>query len=204
MGFVHYWYFCNCSYTKTSMNLNDKKIITVDGHECVDMGLSVKWALCNIGASTPYECGDYFAWAEINPVEDYRAIHCKAWGKRVPFIGGNAELDAATARWGENWRMPTGTEIDEIVDKCNCQWTNEGGINGCRVTGPNGNSIFIPAAGYKMGTKLKYVGEYCHCWSATPNEWCKNSAYILYFGEGNVYRLWNMRFFGRSIRAVTR
>ncbi len=186
------------------MDIKNTDSIFVDGHECVDLGLSVKWATCNIGAATPFDFGDYFAWAEINPVPDYRARFCKSWGKLLPFIGGNAALDTATAHWGENWRMPSGAEIDEIVDKCQWQWTNENGVNGCRVTGPNGNSVFFPAAGYMIGTELKYAGLYGHCWSSTPNEFCKNSAYILYWGDGNVYRLWNFRYFGRTVRAVTR
>lgn len=186
------------------MNQFLSETVVVDGHECVDLGLSVKWATCNIDANNPYSYGGYFAWAETTQAKDFRAVNCKAWGKRVPFIGGNAERDVATARWGEQWRMPTGAEIDEIVNKCQWQWTEENGVKGCRVTGPNGNSVFFPAAGYMIGTELKYAGEYGHLWSSTPNEWCKNSAYILYFGDGNVYRLWNFRYFGRTVRAVTR
>ena len=174
----------------------------VSGHECVDLGLSVKWASCNVGAVKPTDCGDYFAWGETKPVPDYRAVHCHTWSTKMPSIGGNPEFDAATANWGDQWRLPTPAEIDELIDKCHWEWTNEDGINGYRITGTNGNSIFIPAAGYRLGTELKYVGEYCHCWSTTPVEWCNNGSYILYFGEGNIYRIWNFRYFGRSIRAV--
>ena len=87
----------------------------INGHEYVDLGLSVKWATCNIGAETPWDYGDYFAWGETEPKDDYSSGNCLTYGIELPDISGDPEYDAARAGWGGTWRMPTGTEMDELI-----------------------------------------------------------------------------------------
>ena len=128
------------------------KTIKINGHEGVDLGLpsGVKWATCNLDASKPYEYGEYYAWGEIEPTTDKYI-----WGVKedlgISEISGT-EYDAATHKWGGSWRMPTIDEMEELVDKCIWQWAEQKGKYGYKVTGPNGNFIFLPAAGYR------YVG----------------------------------------------
>ncbi len=91
----------------------------IDGHECVDMGLSVKWATCNVGASIPEEVGDYFAWGEVLPKEKYSNENSITYGDpTIGNIAGNAQYDAATANWGGSWRIPTEEELRELKNKC--------------------------------------------------------------------------------------
>lgn len=141
----------------------------------VDLGLSVKWASCNVGASFPEDYGDYFDWG--NPTPNYSGNHYAIdWSmselRSSGFIGSGGYLtashDAATVNWGSSWRMPTSDEINELVDKCTWSWTIQNGVKGYKVTGPNGNSIFLPAAGLRfdgLPSQVEFCGEY---WSATP------------------------------------
>jgi len=143
--------------------------------EPVDLGLSVKWASCNVGASFPEDYGDYFDWG--NPTPNYSGNHYAIdWSmselRSSGFIGSGGYLtashDAATVNWGSSWRMPTSDEINELVDKCTWSWTIQNGVKGYKVTGPNGNSIFLPAAGRRfdgLPSQVEFCGEY---WSATP------------------------------------
>ncbi|MBO7302217.1 MAG: hypothetical protein J6U58_05865, partial [Bacteroidaceae bacterium] len=131
-------------------------------YESVDLGLpsGVKWATCNVGASKPEEYGGYYAWGEIEEKDDYNWSTYK-WCNGsydnitkyyVNFGLGDAdnktvlepEDDVAHVLWGDDWRMPTRAEQDELLTKCTWTWTALNGVNGYRVTGPNGNSIFLP------------------------------------------------------------
>ncbi len=115
----------------------------VNGHEYVDLGLpsGVKWATCNVGANSPYDFGDYFSWGETRTKREYSTHTHK--NINVKNIAGMSRYDVATAKWGVPWRMPTKNELDELARKCSWEWT----ANGAVVTGPNGNSIFLPIAG---------------------------------------------------------
>jgi hypothetical protein len=125
----------------------------------VDLGLSVKWATCNLGAAQPGEYGDYFAWGETQPKEEYTWLNYK-WAKdasskitKYNATDGLTTLesadDAAYVNKGRNWRMPSKEEFDELVNQCTWEWTICNGNNGYKVTAPNGNFIFLPAVGYK-------------------------------------------------------
>ena len=129
---------------------------TINGHEWVDLGLSVKWATCNVGASKPSDYGNYYAWGETKTKPTYTEENSKTYGKSSYNydIGGKSSVDAARANWGGTWRLPTMAECQELVDKCTWTPTTQGGSNGCRVSGPNGNSIFLPAAGFYRENKL--------------------------------------------------
>ena len=173
-------------------------------HEWVDLGLpsGLKWATCNIGASCPEEYGDYFAWGDTSTKSNYESYNCasmlKSWGD----IGGNSSRDAATANWGGSWRMPTEAEFQELVDTCTWTWTTQNGHKGYKVTGPNGNSIFLPVAGYRSGDTLCDAGKYGNYWSSTPLGIDKDLASNLYFGERYRDVSWNSRDYGHSVRPV--
>lgn len=175
---------------------------TVNGHEYVDLGLSVKWATCNVGADSPEDYGDYFAWGETSTKSSYTGDNSKTYGKQMSDIKGNSQYDAARANWGGTWRLPTKAELEELENKCTWTWTTQNGVNGCKVTGPNGNSIFLPVAGFREGTSLYYAGEIGYYWSSTPDESDSAYAYDLDFGGCSQDVGWDSRNVGRSVRPV--
>lgn len=185
-----------------------------NGHEWVDMGLpsGLKWATCNVGATTPEDYGDYFAWGETRSKSSYYSDNSVTYRMSVinlhrsGIINGAGELteshDAAAANWGGSWRMPTKAEFDELCSKCTWTWTTQGGKNGYKVTGPNGNSIFLPAAGRRYGLTLSYDGERGSYWSSTVDDGTGNAC-RLYFGRGNHYTDWYYRNYGRPVRPIS-
>ena len=175
-----------------------------NGYDYVDLGLpsGLKWAEYNVGATAPEEYGDYFAWGEISPKSSYYESNSVTYGKSMSDISGNAQYDAARANWGGNWRMPTLAEIDELFNNCSYKWTTQNGVNGYRVTGPNGNSIFLPAAGYRYGTSLSRGGSYGNYWSSTPYEYYSYYAYSLDFNSSYYDWYDDYRYNGRSVRPV--
>ena len=175
----------------------------VNDHGYVDLGLSVKWATCNVGASSPSDYGDYYAWGETSTTSSYDVDNSKTYRKSMGNIGGNSSYDVARYRWGGSWRLPTKAELEELKTECTWTWTTQGGHNGYKVTGKNGKSIFLPAAGYRYDTTLKAVGEIGSCWSSTPYESNTISAYYLFFNPYRDYYVdWLYRYFGRSVRPV--
>ena len=174
-----------------------------NGHEYVDLGLSVKWATCNVGATSPEDYGHYFAWGETRPKAEYTVENSLTCGKQMSDISGNVNYDAATANWGGDWRMPTKEEMKEL---CNCAWerTTQNGVNVYRVTGPNGNSIFLPAAGLRKGSSLNGAGSGGYYWSSTPHDHSSDyHAYGLYFHDGSESVYGNgYRYSGLSVRPV--
>lgn len=171
----------------------------------VDLGLpsGLKWASCNVGADSPEDYGDYFAWGEISPKDEYITGNNITFGEQMDDISSNAQYDAATANWGEGWRMPTKEEMQELNDECIWTWTTYKGVYGCQVTGPNGNSIFLPAAGYRTRFLLDYDGYIGYYWSSTPNPYDSGlGAYYFYFCDGDNFVDWSTRDFGHSVRPV--
>ena len=177
---------------------------TINGHDYVDLGLpsGTKWATCNVGANSPEGYGNYYAWGETTTKSEYSGDNSLTYCRDMDDISGNVNYDAATANWGSSWRMPTKAEMMELENNCTWTWTTQNGVNGMRVTGPNGNSIFLPAAGYCYGSSRSYVGEYGYYWSSTPDE-SYTSAYDLFFGSGYRDVSRNGRFYGYSIRPVS-
>ena len=177
-----------------------------NGYEYVDLGLpsGLKWATCNVGASSPEEYGDYFAWGETSPKAEYTWENSVTHGEQMSDISGNAQYDAATANWGGSWRMPTEAEQQEL--RINCTWTwewnTQNNVNGYRVTGPNGNSIFLPTAGCRIWSSLDNVGSYGYYWSSTPNEY-NSEAWNLYFSSGWHTIDHGYRCDGMSVRPVS-
>ena len=175
----------------------------INGHEFVDLGLSVKWATCNVGASQPHGYGNYYAWGETETKSEYTEDNSRTSYKNMSDISGNATYDAARANWGGSWRLPTKREMEELVNKCTWTWTKQSGVNGYKVTGPNGNSIFLPAAG-RCGGSSRYNGGACgYYWSSTPYESGTYSAYDLDFYSGNHGVSWYKRYSGRTVRPVS-
>ena len=174
-----------------------------NGHEYVDLGLSVKWATCNVGANKPEDYGNYYAWGETSTKSTYYNNNSKTYGKRMNDIKGNSQYDAARANWGGTWRMPTKAELEELKNECTWTWTTQNGVKGYKVTGPNGNSIFLPAAGCRSGSSLHHAGEYGIYWSSTPHE--SDSAYWFFFVSGHQPELVDSlyRSNGQSVRPVS-
>ena len=179
----------------------------ISGHGYVDLGLpsGLKWATCNVGASSPEDYGDYFAWGETSPKAEYTWENSVTYGEQMSDISGNAQYDAATANWGGSWRMPTKEQMEELVEHCEWEWTQVNEVNGAKVIGPNGSSIFLPAAGYRLGSSLFNDGDYGYFWSSTPgDDYYDYGAYRLYFDNGGVNVDWYYdRGNGLTVRPIT-
>ena len=205
--------------------VKDKEITvaenTINGHEYVDLGLSVKWATCNVGASKPEEYGNHYAWGETFTKSSYTTDNSVTWGKKLNDIGGDPQYDVARKEWGSIWRLPTKAEFEELLRNCTWTWTTLNGINGCKVTSKkNGNSIFLPAAGWRdskkndkiifqpaagwrNGTSLYGQGTYGKYWSSTPRGSNIDYAYKLNFNSGRHDTSPSGRYYGMSVRPVS-
>ena len=181
--------------------------------EAIDLGLpsGTKWASCNVGASKPEEYGSYFAWGETVEKEEYY------WEDYAHYDGDNdschnlgsdisgTQYDVAHVKWGGNWRMPTFEQIEELLANCNYKWVTQNGVKGGKFTSKlNGNSIFLPAAGYHGGSDLYYAGTYGNYWSSTQSPSDSNHAYYLTFYSGNTDWDNDFRGYGRNVRPVVR
>lgn len=125
---------------------------SVNGHDYVDMGLSVKWATCNLGANAPNDYGGYYYYSETDnktrrKESDFKLYVGKKKWKNIPVISGT-EYDVVTANWGAPWRLPTENEWLELTLYCQWEWMSINGIMGYKIISKrNGNSIFLPASG---------------------------------------------------------
>lgn len=191
-----------------------------NGHEYVDLGLpsGLKWATCNVGATSPEEYGDFFAWGETDPKtiyawstykwcngsEDTMTKYCtsSSYGTVDNKTVLDPEDDAAHVNWGGAWRMPTRAEQDELREKCTWMWTTQEGVNGCRVTGPNGNSIFLPAAGNHCNAGRADVGSNGYYWSSSLFMTRSYASYFLKFNSVEQQAYGCYRCEGNSIRPV--
>lgn len=174
---------------------------SLNGHDWVDLGLpsGTKWATCNVGASTPTAYGNYYAWGETTTKSSYTEDNY-TYSSNPTTLPSNK--DAATANWGGGWRMPTSTEMQELIDNCTVTWTTQSGVNGRLFTGSNGNSIFLPAAGYRLGSELSYAGSRGYYWSSSLYTDNEGSAWLLYFYSGNYRMNYNNRYCGLAVRPV--
>ena len=195
-------------------------------HEYIDLGLSVKWATCNVGATTPEKYGDYFAWGETylkenfywdtysycNGSEDSQTKYCTDSKYGIVDNKKILELsdDAANVNWGGRWRMPTRNEFRELIDNCTWEWTTQNGTNGLKMTSKkNGNSIFLPAAGCSFATNIwgsiSYVNHHKegiigYYWTSTFNVGYK--AHCLSIDNSGDSLSQQERYSGFTIRAV--
>ena len=193
----------------------------LNGHEWVDLGLpsGTKWATCNVGADTPEGYGEYFAWGETTTKETYSSstYSYSNDGKLTKYCN-NAECgndgftdaltilevsdDAAIANWGAGWRMPTYDEMVELIHNSTVTWTTQNGVNGSLFTGQNGNTIFLPAAGYSNGSSPYATGPYGSYWSSSLYTGFPYHAVILYFNPDGCCVSDRYRFWGFSVRPV--
>ena len=188
----------------------EKKIESnsINGHEYVDLGLpsGLKWATCNVGANSHEEYGDYYSWGEVETKSTYTENNSVTYGKSMSDISGNPTYDVARKKWGSSWRLPTRAEFRELRDKCRCEWTTQGDKEGHKVTGPNGNSIFLPAAGYRNGSSRYNAGEDGFYWSSSPRESNDGDAccvFFDYFYSSYLDVHYSGRYIGRSVRPVS-
>jgi len=176
------------------------------GAKAVDLGLpsGTKWANMNVGAEKPEDYGLYFARGETTGyTSDTNDGHLFNWESyqygyydydsdysHLVNIGSDiagTKYDAATANWGSPWRMPSRAQIRELWDNCISEWTTQNGVDGMKFTGPNGGTIFLPAAGDRWGPDLNYAGTCGVYWSSTLDESDPVDAYGLYFHSGDVF-----------------
>lgn len=176
---------------------------SINHHEFVDLGLSVKWATCNIGASTPEQYGSYFAWGDTKEKSTYLASNTVFRKEPLQDITGSSRYDAARVHWGTPWRMPTKSECEELIS--NCTWTmgSHKGVSGYFVKSKkNGRSIFLPAAGLRESKNLTGNSEYGYYWSSSayPDT---SKAYRLGFHSENRYTYQTLHFYGLTVRPVS-
>jgi len=179
--------------------------------EAIDLGLpsGTKWASWNVGASKPEEYGGYYAWGETEEKDYYDESTYKYYNSEnggYIHIGDDiagTEYDVAHVKWGGSWRMPSLEQIKELINNCTRTWTTQNGVNGTLVSGPNGNSIFLPAASERWYDYLYGEGEYGNVWSSSldPNgEYGAN--YLNFYSNDWGWASGGYRYFGRSVRAV--
>ncbi len=160
------------TYQATDSNQPTNPDAEIQSAKEVDLGLSVIWAGWNVGATSPEEYGGYYAWGEVNEKECYNnsTYEYFLYGPYYKDIGAEISgtvYDAARQKWGETWRMPTYSELNELIEKCTWTWIKYKEIEGYKVTGPNGRSIFLPATGYKQDYNLVDSGTIGHYRSGT-------------------------------------
>ncbi len=194
-----------------------------DTHEYVDLGLpsGTLWATCNVGASSPEEYGDYFAWGETKPKSDYTWSTYKYCQGTEPTltkyctnssygtVDNKTELepsdDAATVNWGSEWQMPSDEQFEELINSSYTTktWTTMNGKYGRKITSKsNGNSIFLPAAGCRGDTSLYNAGSRGYYWSRSLNTSYSYYAYYLYCYSSDFDTYYYYRDCGQSVRPV--
>jgi len=189
-------------------------------YEAVDLGLSVKWASCNVGATVPEEYGGYYAWGETeektdcswttykwcNGSEYSMTKYCtdSHWGTVDNKITLDPEDDVAHVKWGGGWRMPTLSEIQELCNDCSWEWTSVNGVNGYKVIGTNGNSIFLPAAGNGGADAEDFRGMFGSYWSATlGNMGCQGANDLSFHYSGRRECSGTYRYVTCTVRPVS-
>ena len=212
--------------TFTAIKIDYSKFQAESDYESVDLGLSVKWATMNVGATKPEDYGYYFAWGETMEKTNYNWAKegDYKWGiydssaspkygmtKYTADVEGGDGLktlqpgdDPATVNWGSKWRTPTFDEIKELLDNTKCEWTWDATKKGYTVKGlKTGNSIFLPASGSRYGLYLDDAGAVGFYWSSSVDDSGPSRAY--YFSFYSNGHFWNndYRCYGQSVRAVT-
>ena len=201
--------------------LIDMILNPVKEHEWVDLGLpsGTLWATMNVGANSPEDYGAYYAWGKTAPKEFYDwdtytlsyydedgILRLSKYNSDINYgtVDNKTELDpaddAAYVIWGSSWRIPTTEQHQELIDNCTWKWTTINGVNGQVVTGPTGNSIFLPAAGYRDGSSISSETTCGFYWSRTL--YGTRMALDHECNSGNSYTLLRARSTGLTVRAV--
>lgn len=209
-------------YTDTLYVRNIVDTVYGKPHVAVDLGLSVKWATCNVGAEKPEEYGDYFAWGETQPKSNYdwsTYKYCNGSYNTLTKYNNSSSYgtvdnkttldlsdDAARANWGGSWRMPTDAELTELREQCTWTWTTQNGVYGYKVTskksGYTNKSIFLPAAGYRSDSSLSNAGSYGNYWSSSLGTVTPACACFWSFDSSRVDWYNTNRSYGHSVRPV--
>ena len=178
------------------------------GAEAVDLGLSVKWANMNVGATTETGYGTYFAWGETKPKEQYSKdnyMHYDHSMNQYLDIGediSGTKYDAAHVNLGNGWRMPSNTELQELIKNCEWEWVKSGNTLGYKITGKNGNYIFLPAGGRILYYTVSSQNEWTEYWSSSERQKYKGDAYLLVENGYNPTVISSDKIYGVPIRPV--
>ena len=196
--------------------------VVIEDHEWVDLGLpsGTLWATMNVGAKVPEEYGDYFAWGETAPKQVYswstykwcngsqNTITKYCTNSDYGMVDNKTELDpeddAAYANWGPSWRMPSQEQCMELCVSCTWQQTTMNGVNGQLVTGPNGHSMFFPAAGERYNNTFGDLGSYGQFWSRTLYDdiYSYSAVMLFFYLDDHKGHYGNNRYLGFPVRAV--
>ena len=169
--------------------------------EFANLGLSVNWAKCNIGANKAEECGGYFGWGDTSgkkTTTNYDDYPCST--DNLPSTIINSSYDIAKTAWGSSWRMPSLTEMEELAIGCISERLTYNSIEGIKYTGITGESIFLPNAGYREGANIEWVGLSSRYWSGDLYSHSYKFAYGMF--SGNLGGWYDHRYIGCSVRAV--
>lgn len=201
----------------------------VGNYYAVDLGLTVKWATCNVGANSPDDYGNIYAWGETEPKPIYYGWHIYKWATIATYDGDfydatmtkyntessfgtvdnktvlDPEDDVATVNWGSKWRMPTQGEWSDLINNCTWTWTTYNGVYGYRITSNfNGNFIFLPATGGFDDDAMYHEEANCgYYWSSSLVSFNPHCAYCMFFTEDDISEYYPYcRFCGQSVRPV--
>ena len=174
----------------------------------IDLGIGVYFACCNVGASSPEEYGGYYAWGETEEKDYYDSSTYKYYNSSTGYTSLGSDIagtqyDVAHVKWGGGWHMPSYEQLGLLTSKCTSTRTSVNGVYGRKVTGPNGASIFLPAAGDRWRDDTYHVGSYGYSWSSAQYPGNSSYACSLYFSSGVMGRSYDYRNYGRSVRPVT-
>ena len=214
-----------CTPEEEPINGGNNSNDSIEDCAYVDLGLpsGTLWAVCNVGADSPEDCGDYFAWGETVTKEfyDWKSYSYSAYGDGYyvltkyctdSYWGLNGFVDSLTvleqvddavrANWGDDWRMPTKEDYGELFQNTTYVWTTQNGVEGRLLTGSNGNSIFMPATGFRMDGELLCPGLGLY-WSSSLQTGSQMSAWSFHFDyeECHVCGTYE-RSRGQCVRAV--
>ena len=179
------------------------------------------WATCNVGATTPEGYGDYYAWGETQPKTTYDWNTYKyangSYDQLTKYCTNSSygyngftdnltvlqpEDDAATVNWGSGWCMPTEVQWRELYQNTATTWTTQNDVNGLLFSASNGNSLFLPAAGYRWGDELHYAGSHGGYWSSSLNTGEPYDAWDFYFYSDDFLMYSFRRLYGFTVRPV--
>lgn len=200
---------------------NEVILLTFASHDYVDLGLpsGLLWATCNVGTSSPEDYGEYFAWGETQSKWEYNLStyqycygesntltkYCNSLSFGI-FIDDLTTLlpedDAATINWGGDWRTPTKEEWEELCQNTIHTWTTQNGMCGQLFTASNGNSLFLPAAGYHEESWWNCMDYFGHYWSSSLYTTNPNHAWFFSFSSVDCQMSHDYRIYGRSVRPV--
>ena len=193
---------------KKEATITQTKEIKYVAGNAIDLGLSVLWSDINLGATTPESFGEYFAWGETKPKEQYSKdnyMHYDHSMNQYLDIGediSGTKYDAAHVNLGNGWRMPSNTELQELIKNCEWEWVKSGNTLGYKITGKNGNYIFLPAGGRILYSTVSSQNEWTEYWSSSERQKYKGDAYLLVENGYNPVVISSDKIYGVPIRPV--